>query len=610
MLKLTKSGTDLLLRAIAGETNINFSAIQLGNGADAGESATGLTNPLLTVEVSSYEVGDVFVTLSSVFSNAEVAAGFRATELGVLADDPDREGHTLLYAYGYTPDAQADYIPAGTDRLLETQQDIMVYIGDAENVTASISQSLVYASKDDVDALRKELQEIDLSPGGVGLGNVPNVATNDQTPTYKEADTMAKIKSGEKLSVAFGKIARAISSIIEHVAAKGNVHDAKPEDIGAAQAEHKHSTNDLTSGTLGVARGGTGTGEWEANKLIYAGKTDALSQMGFPADDRAVLRQNKSGAPYWSSPQGLKNDMGLNISAATAALFGLGENAVPDEALACVGKYNQHWWRRRTAPYYVPVVGEYGDKPLSWQHRNNRLTTVQYSDSITIDDVGLVSLVSPITINVSYDNYTLANVIKGKYFRYKLLVDEGTTTAQSGPDYSDVHLSAVSNAVTEAPPAYDDDPNFYIVYMRGAPVTAQYIAPGDWEHLQSLDRNAYPDAGVSDGYEYDYRGIPFESAASAPKIAFGSYVGTGEYGSDHPNRLTFDFAPRLLVICATEDPVYNSGFVVCHAGGRTGTGGVAASVDGHTVSWYDAVGKTAQAQLNTADTLYYYVAIG
>ena len=34
----------------------------------------------------------------------------------------------------------------------------------------------------------------------VGLDNVPNVATNDQTPTFIEASTRANIVSGEGLS--------------------------------------------------------------------------------------------------------------------------------------------------------------------------------------------------------------------------------------------------------------------------------------------------------------------------------------------------------------------------------------------------------------------------
>ena len=48
----------------------------------------------------------------------------------------------------------------------------------------------------------------------VGLGNVPNVATNDQTPTFTVADNDTALQSGEKLSVSLGKIARAILSMI------------------------------------------------------------------------------------------------------------------------------------------------------------------------------------------------------------------------------------------------------------------------------------------------------------------------------------------------------------------------------------------------------------
>lgn len=51
----------------------------------------------------------------------------------------------------------------------------------------------------------------------VGLGNVPNVATNDQTPSYTEATSLSKLSSGEKLSVAFGKISKAITDLISHI---------------------------------------------------------------------------------------------------------------------------------------------------------------------------------------------------------------------------------------------------------------------------------------------------------------------------------------------------------------------------------------------------------
>ena len=57
-----------------------------------------------------------------------------------------------------------------------------------------------------------------ITPTTIGLSNVPNVATNDQTPTYTEASTLETLTSGEKLSVAFGKIKKAISTLISHLA--------------------------------------------------------------------------------------------------------------------------------------------------------------------------------------------------------------------------------------------------------------------------------------------------------------------------------------------------------------------------------------------------------
>lgn len=74
----------------------------------------------------------------------------------------------------------------------------------------------------------------------VGLGNVPNVATNDQTPTYTAASTLATLVSGEKLSVSMGKIMKAITDLISHIANKSNPHGVTLAQIGAAASSHSH----------------------------------------------------------------------------------------------------------------------------------------------------------------------------------------------------------------------------------------------------------------------------------------------------------------------------------------------------------------------------------
>lgn len=67
----------------------------------------------------------------------------------------------------------------------------------------------------------------------VGLGNVPNVVTDDQTPTFDTASTLENITSGEKLSSIFGKIAKAIADLISHIGNKSNPHSVTATQVGA-----------------------------------------------------------------------------------------------------------------------------------------------------------------------------------------------------------------------------------------------------------------------------------------------------------------------------------------------------------------------------------------
>lgn len=88
----------------------------------------------------------------------------------------------------------------------------------------------------------------------VGLGNVPNVETNDQTPTYTQASTLANLTSGEKLGVSLGKIMKAIADFIAHKAdtvlhitsterTKWNAITNKVDKVSGKQL----STNDYTT---------------------------------------------------------------------------------------------------------------------------------------------------------------------------------------------------------------------------------------------------------------------------------------------------------------------------------------------------------------------------
>lgn len=102
------------------------------------------------------------------------------------------------------------------------------------------------------------------------------------------------------------------------------------------------------------------------------------------------------------------------------------------------------------------------------------------------------------------------------------------------------------------------------------------------------------------------------SGGKTARITYGTYTGTGTYGSGNPNKLNFDFCPVV---------------VMCHAGSYTPPPAIflrgattVANTDSkepvsftlswasNAVTWYET--SSAANQLNTSGTTYHYVAVG
>lgn len=95
------------------------------------------------------------------------------------------------------------------------------------------------------------------------------------------------------------------------------------------------------------------------------------------------------------------------------------------------------------------------------------------------------------------------------------------------------------------------------------------------------------------------------------QIQTGSYIGTGKYGPNNPNSLTFNFVPKLVAIVASDSLAFGGEFGLIWAGQP---GSVNFSLSWRTLSWYygtDASGTVApKYQLNVNNKKYYYAAIG
>lgn len=145
-------------------------------------------------------------------------------------------------------------------------------------------------------------------------------------------------------------------------------------------------------------------------------------------------------------------------------------------------------------------------------------------------------------------------------------------------------------------------------------------AAGDF--LALLDASAETGKKISLNNLINY----MQLLGGVPKIATGSYTGTGTYGASNPCSLTFPFLPKLVIIRETGANYSNSkwsgyftAILIPDAGGPTigiedsviiyGVNNALSQTFTDTgISWHST--RSALYQLNTANRDYGYIAIG
>lgn len=290
---------------------------------------------------------------------------------------------------------------------------------------------------------------------------------------------------------------------------------------------------------------------------------------------------------------------------ATAALFGLGADVVPDDVFSFLGKYNQHWWRRTGYVAAHLVKTPFTNQFFRMTGSAGSSTRIKYSATCSISPDGTISLENPTTVSRKYsDAATIQSEIRGKYFTVSLNNDQYITI-------TDICYCDPTATVTSTVDNYYSDP-YGITVSSGSAVTGQAENWGGTEMLVSSDRNAYPDSGEVDGYLYEYLGIPFNNAITAPKITTGSYTGTGTYGASNPNSLTFDFEPKAVFISAEGILpmvyIWGNTYMSLAPGGSKANQTAVVETNGTTMSFYSTT--SAEYQLNTSGAIYSYFAIG
>ena len=318
----------------------------------------------------------------------------------------------------------------------------------------------------------------------------------------------------------------------------------------------------------------------------------------------------------------------------TAALYGLSSSAIPDDVLSFLGKYNQHWWRRRESKsHYEAVISQATEEDVL-NTVNAFMVNINYSSDITISSSGKVTLLAPIKnltieendLSRSGTGVSKANTLKGKYWNGTMI----------GPSDYERDLGDRYTAPNAPNAKMTDYGDYKKLTLQSSAVSTKFVdGIGPWEYVQSNDRKAYPDSGIVEGVEYQYLGIPFANIVTAPTIVTGSYVGTGKTGKSNPNQITLAEPFKILCIYGRQytdsyesidasgsgsvsniipssiiPTEYTRGFGFFYSNNSRDSYGKK-SADGKTFSWYFGLSPTGaeDVQFNTSGVVYHYYAI-
>jgi len=170
----------------------------------------------------------------------------------------------------------------------------------------------------------KTTSDLGIDKTAVGLGNVPNVTTNDQTPTFTQASTRNNIASGEKLSVILGKIAKFFNDL-KTVAFSGSFSDLtdKPNADDILMSDGVTSVEDAISNYTNiktVTSDGIKTWKTLINELFDGVNVYLSSDVIFTiAQTRFCLNYNASTSKRFTSIHGTLNVESVSYNPVTVA---------------------------------------------------------------------------------------------------------------------------------------------------------------------------------------------------------------------------------------------------------------------------------------------------
>lgn len=340
---ITNAGIELLKNALSGGT-ITVTAIKSGAGkvdVSALKSQTAVSSIKQSGTVQGVTKTNETIKIGVLFSNAGLSAGYSMTQLGIYAKGST--GSEVLFAISQSTTGKE--VPAESAMpSWSLVHNFYIKLNNDVKMTATVDPEGYVTFETMQTALNthtgNKSNPHSVTKSQVGLGNVPNVATNDQTPTYSDTTTLVTLSSGEKISIAFAKIKLAITTLINHLANKSNPHGVTKSQVGLGNVENKSSATirgELTKGNVTTALGFT-----PANQTDMTNAQDAITQLNSDKTWKRIF--NGKLSEEFTVPSQYK-EIVIQI---TIAYQGASDITLPEIYINDLGP----WWNKITSYRY------------------------------------------------------------------------------------------------------------------------------------------------------------------------------------------------------------------------------------------------------------------
>ncbi len=208
---LTDQGIELQAKVEAGLRLVIRRMVASSGISDNPRKLTMIVPECQELQIDGITADGDRAVITAALSNMGVTESYIVHQIGVYA--LDENGDELLFIVGQ--DATGDEIKAGTDEENVIEYNIALKVSNAEQVVFNRNLDDYVRKRQFYEHVNDYENPHQTTKAQVGLSEVPNVTTNNQTPTWKRATEHLLPESGDTLEVILGKIEKYLYDLKE-----------------------------------------------------------------------------------------------------------------------------------------------------------------------------------------------------------------------------------------------------------------------------------------------------------------------------------------------------------------------------------------------------------